>query len=80
MKMDSKRAYFYGRVGERPLFLVNVPLVEGSLLLDLKERFPPVVTWRGIVFYWQASLGGYRQWTTLGDLAQITDADFVIQG
>lgn len=55
--------------------LVDVPLVVGPF--QTEGRSPPVVVWRGDVFYWSEQLGGYRQWKLVRDLEQIDDASVV---
>jgi len=62
-----KRVYFYSPSNSRPIALIAVYLVEGKL--------PPVLEWRGVIFYWHEQVGGYRQWMRKNDVARVVDND-----
>jgi hypothetical protein len=69
----TKRVYFYGLTGNRPVALIDVSLVGAPFPSELQGNPPPVVEWQGYIHYWDEELGGYRRWVIVNSLPRIVD-------
>jgi hypothetical protein len=49
--------------------LVNVPLIGG--------QFPPIIEWRGVLYYWKFPSGGYYRGASKENVVELSEADVV---
>ena len=68
--MNCKPAYFYGTKEDRPRALINVKVGDHG-------SFPPIVCWRGIIYYWKSPCGGYYSWRLIDDVDSVSESDVI---